>query len=301
MLFALVDDKKVLPNPNTTAKCPFCGKKVLSKCGDIKAWHWAHSRGISCDSWYEPETYWHKNWKLTFGKENCEVKIERNNSWHIADVKTKENVVIELQNSPIQKSIIQEREFFYGEKMIWLINGIDFKNNFHIKVSDNETHWWGLKHNNCKHEKGRKVFAWDNPRRSWEEANRHVFIDFHDESLFWVQQGMGSKFGEGIFVSKSKFISKYGGDFKTHLMLFRNFTLKINRKNLRLKGIEGKNIHLTTSIKYKGKSRMVEIYFINYNDIFKVEKCSEIIINGTLNFEEDGKNLQLLYSRIIEN
>ena len=300
MLFAILDGEKVEPIPNTHAECPSCGEKVFSKCGEIKAWHWTHFKKKDCDSWHEPETNWHRNWKLTFGKEVSEIKIVKVDRWHRADVLTKEKVVIELQNSPIQKNIIREREEFYGERMIWIINGIKFKDKFYIKDGDNEFGWWGLKHNNCKHLDGMKMFKWEYPRRSWEDTQRHIFIDFHDESLFWVCEGMGTSYGEGKYVSKQEFITKYGGDFNMYLSLFRNCTLKLKRKNLRLKGIKESNIHLITSIKYDEKPRALEIYLKNEADIFKLERLSEVIINGTLKFEEKNKNLQLINSKIVE-
>jgi hypothetical protein len=263
-------------------------------------WHWTHFKKKDCDSWHEPETLWHRNWKLTFGKEVSEIKIVKEDRWHRADVLTREKVVIELQNSPIQKNIIREREEFYSERMIWIINGIKFKDKFYIKDWDNELSWWGLKHNNCKHRDGKKMFKWEYPRRSWKEAQRYIFIDFHDESLFWVHRGMGTSYGEGKYISKQEFISKYGGDFNNYLSLFRNCTLKLNWKSLRLKGIKERNIHLITSIKYNGKLRALEIYLENEADIFKLERLREVIINGTLRFEEGNKNLQLISSRIVE-
>lgn len=296
MLFAILDDKKIEPIPNTHAQCPLCGEKVLSRCGEINVWHWAHFNGKSCDSWFEPETHWHKYWKLTFGKENSEIKLVKENCWHVADVLTKEKVVIELQNSPIQKNIIREREEFYGERLIQIINGIKFKDNFFIKDWDNELIFRSLQHDNCKHGEGKKVFKWEYPKKSWKDSKRHIFIDFHDESLFWVHKGMGTNIGEGKFITKQDFIVKYGGDFKKHLSLFRNYTLKINRKNLRLKGIQEKNMHLITSISHNGNKRMLEIYFENEVDIFEIKKFQEVIINGTLNFEEKNKNLQLINS-----
>lgn len=299
MLFAIHQNEKKEPIPNTQAKCPFCGEKVISKCGEIKVWHWAHANSRSCDSWYEPETYWHKNWKLTFGKENSEIKITRNDNWHIADVLTKKNVVIELQNSTIQKSTIRKREEFYGEKMIWLINGKKFKDNFYIKDWDNELNWFSLNHNNCKDIIGKKMFRWDYPRKSWENTRKHVFIDFHNEALVWIHKGMGSKWGECKLVSKSEFISKYGGDFNLHLLLFRNLTIAVPRKTLKLKGIKENKIHLITSIKHKGKIRMLEIYFRDVNDISKLKIFQNIIINGTLNYEKENKNLQLVNSKIV--
>jgi competence CoiA-like predicted nuclease len=69
---------------------------------------------------------------MIFGKDNSEVIIKKDGIKHIADILTKNEVVIELQNSPIQKPIVRRREQFYGEKMLWVINGERFKSNFNI-------------------------------------------------------------------------------------------------------------------------------------------------------------------------
>ncbi len=127
MLFATVNGEKVEANPETIGACPLRERTVFSKCGEINVWHWAHHNDESCDSWYEPETEWHKNWKLVFGKDLCEKVITKDGVRHIADILTNDSVIIELQNSPIQKPIIRQRETFYGERMIWIINGKYFK------------------------------------------------------------------------------------------------------------------------------------------------------------------------------
>lgn len=299
MLFAILDGKKVEPIPNTHAKCPACGEKVLSKCGEVKVWHWAHFKGKSCDSWYEPETYWHKYWKLTFGKENSEKKITKGDTWHIADILTNEEVIIELQNSSIQKGVIRKREEFYGERMIWLINGIKFQKNFYIKDKESDFPIGQSYQINCNSLLGRKMFKWDYPRRSWAGSRRHIFIDFHEEWLFWVKKGFGTKWGEGIFVAKQDFISKYGGDFNMYLRLFRNYEFLTNRRNLRFMGEKGKNLYLLTSIRYNGKPRALEIYFDSQDEILKVKKLFKVIISGTMKFEEKNRNLQLIHSKII--
>ena len=124
-----INHKKVEPKPNSYGKCPLCSGRVLSKCGEVNVWHWAHFKAENCDSWYEPESYWHLRWKMTFGKEHSEIVIKKEEKWHIADILTENDVIIELQNSPIQQNIIRKREEFYGERMIWVINGIHFKHN----------------------------------------------------------------------------------------------------------------------------------------------------------------------------
>lgn len=223
MLFANVNGEKVEAIPKTIGNCPLCERSVHSKCGEINVWHWAHHNNESCDSWYEPESEWHKNWKLAFGKDNCEVVIRKEGIRHIADILTNENVVIELQNSPIQKQVIQNREIFYGERMIWVLNGEHFKNNFSIKESQayaDEKHNRDYNPLANQHGSFSKIeidefqFTWSHCRKSWSEVQRNVFIDFGDEYLFLVTKGMGTKHGYGKQIEKIKFIKKYGGNIE---------------------------------------------------------------------------------------
>lgn len=226
MLFAIANGEKIEAIPKTTGKCPLCERPVFSKCGEINVWHWAHSKDESCDSWYEPETQWHKNWKLTFGKDNCEIVISKDGIRHIADIFTIDNVVIELQNSPIQKPIIRRRENFYGERMLWVINGKQFKHNFliHSRRLDDEYYQrlnyvysqYGIVDKETgeifSRPKKELTFSWSWCRKSWNEVHRPVFIDFGDENLFWVTSGMGTSQGQGRLISKESFLKKYGGD-----------------------------------------------------------------------------------------
>jgi len=226
MLFAAVNGEKVEAKPGTTGVCPLCDRSVFSKCGEINVWHWAHHRDQSCDNWYEPETEWHKNWKLAFGKELSEIVISKEGVRHIADIQTKENVIIELQNSTIQIDVIRRRERFYGERMLWIVNGKPFKNNFTINsrsvtqdreyymqfgyfpddIVDKET--GGIVSNSKK----QLPFSWSRPRRCWSDVQRPVFIDFGDENLFCITEGMGTNRGIGRQITKERFLEKYGGD-----------------------------------------------------------------------------------------
>lgn len=221
MIFATVNGEKIQAKPKTIGICPLCEQTVFSKCGEIIVWHWAHKKDEGCDSWYEPETQWHKNWKLIFGRDNCEIVIKKEGIRHIADIRTKQDVIIELQNSPILRPIIRKRETFYGERMIWIINGKNFKDNFDIHpyiFSDREYY----RFNNPLSPEFRSVemnslqkqlsFRWDRPRKSWAKVQRNVFIDFGDDQLFWVRGGMGTSFGKGVQISKEQFVRKYEGD-----------------------------------------------------------------------------------------
>jgi hypothetical protein len=225
MLFAIVSGEKIEAKPRTTGVCPLCEMAVFSKCGEINVWHWAHNKDESCDSWYEPETEWHKNWKLAFGKDNCEIIISKDGVKHIADILTKSDVVIELQNSPIQKSVINKRENFYGERMLWVINGKEFKKNFTYSAFQPKGYFINDGYYLDRHgiletgesipkSKNELAFSWDWPRKSWSGVQRYVFIDFGDENLFWVKEGMGTKIGRGQQISKEKFMKKYGGNLE---------------------------------------------------------------------------------------
>jgi len=83
----------------------------------------------------ENEGPWHRAWKAKFPFEWQEVvAYDCAGEKHIADVKRPDGIVIELQNSPMAIEEMNSREAFYGERMIWIVNGEKFKN--HIRISD---------------------------------------------------------------------------------------------------------------------------------------------------------------------
>jgi hypothetical protein len=233
MIWAIVENEKIEATPSTEGVCSICKGKVFSKCGEVNVWHWAHYKDENCDSWYEPESFWHKHWKMTFGKENAEIGIEKNGKRHIADILTNENVVIELQNSPISKPIIRARETFYGERMIWLINGEEFKKNLTIKDYWEDQDYleikslprppvrWIRKSPEIKKGTNGEFFKWKNPRRGWEDVQRPLFIDFGEDTLFRVYEGMGTSQIRGTYISKETFITKYGGSYEYYCQLHR--------------------------------------------------------------------------------
>ncbi|WP_191860329.1 competence protein CoiA [Hanstruepera ponticola] len=118
------NDKIEVSFSGERAKCPDCDSIVIGKKGPFKIKHWSHKTKNECDSWYEPITEWHLNWQNLFPIQYREVSISKNGKTHRADLKLKNSLVIEIQNSPIKISEIEEREKFYGENnMIWILNG----------------------------------------------------------------------------------------------------------------------------------------------------------------------------------
>lgn len=135
MEVALVGGARTRPAPGLKGLCQFCGKPTRAKCGSIIRWHWAHASRRNCDPWMENEGPWHRGWKALFPLEWQEViAYDDSGEKHIADVKRPDGTVIELQNSPMSTAEMFSREAFYGEKMIWIVNGEKFKN--HIRIGD---------------------------------------------------------------------------------------------------------------------------------------------------------------------
>jgi hypothetical protein len=66
------------------------------------------------------------------------------------------------------------------------------------------------------------MFQWKNPRKSWKDTERpvFVFVDFGGENMFWIKKGIGTNLGTGVLVSRQKFVEKYGGDFECHRQYF---------------------------------------------------------------------------------
>lgn len=124
--------KKIRPSETgDRATCKMCGGILIAHCGDIRPKHWQHKSKKDCDSWKGEETDWHLNWKAKFPQKSQEVVITKNGDTHRADVKTKEGIVLEFQNSSISYSDIEKREEFYGN-MLWVVNAEDFKSHFDI-------------------------------------------------------------------------------------------------------------------------------------------------------------------------
>ena len=124
MKFALIDNIRVEPQQLQKGICPNCSQPVIAKCGKQKIWHWAHISIESCDSWWEPETEWHRSWKNNYPIEWQEISLfdEQTGEKHISDVRTTHNLTIEFQHSAIKPEERFSRENFY-KNMIWIVDG----------------------------------------------------------------------------------------------------------------------------------------------------------------------------------
>lgn len=222
MQYALIDGQRYKASPKQIGHCPSCGEQTRSKCGKIIMWHWAHVSTKHCDSWWESESQWHKEWKGQFPEDFQEVihHDEITGEKHIADIKTDKGLVIELQHSAISIDELRSRESFY-KHMIWLVDGRSFKDRFIVYPNKlpapqtelqrdlrfNETgsdfhfistDWFGSgyskKYTREKYEwflsksyKGHHFFEWSHPRATWFNTAKPVFFDFGTDELFELQ------------------------------------------------------------------------------------------------------------------
>ncbi|MEB8346900.1 hypothetical protein OO010_12630 [Flavobacteriaceae bacterium KMM 6898] len=132
MRYANNGNARIEPTKGARAKCDICDAVLIAHCGQIKVHHWQHENRENCDSFYEPITEWHLQWQNKFPEKWREVKIQKKDKIHRADVYTPQGLTIEVQHSSISSEQIEEREKFYG-KLIWIIDAQPFKDNFTIE------------------------------------------------------------------------------------------------------------------------------------------------------------------------
>ncbi|RWH17164.1 MAG: competence protein [Mesorhizobium sp.] len=127
MRFALVNDVRCEAAPRLIGSCPSCLQAMIAKCGNQRIRHWAHRSRVSCDTWKERETLWHRTLKDQFPAEWQEVQMRDDSGQrHIADVRTAHGLVVEFQHSHLGANERAAREAFYNN-MVWVVDGTRLK------------------------------------------------------------------------------------------------------------------------------------------------------------------------------
>lgn len=183
MKYAIVNGDLQEAQPDLSGICKHCGSPTIAKCGRVKVGHWAHKSKVNCDSWHEPETPWHREWKGHFPKECQEVthfdtdgKIH-----HIADVKVDNAFVLEFQHSPIKNEDRVSRESFYRD-MLWIIDGCRRQNDKEKFLNFVQNlQMANLRSNMKSTEPDRKTCPLI---RDWGNSKVSVFFDFGDDMLW---------------------------------------------------------------------------------------------------------------------
>lgn len=175
MHFALINNQLTEARPNLTgAICPGCGAPVIAKCGTQKVHHWAHRNTKMCDSWWETETQWHRNWKNNFPVEWQEIFLPdmQSREKHIADVRTEHGLVIEFQHSHIDPAERISREQFY-KNMVWVVDGTRLTRDFPRLVKKHKFEPYELKPGIIKVD-----FVYDFFPNNWLNSSVPVVFDF---------------------------------------------------------------------------------------------------------------------------
>jgi competence CoiA-like predicted nuclease len=151
IIYGIHDDTKqrifvsdTRPCDKDKIKCEICSNILIPKKGNINTHHYAHKSLdiINCDDWApkfksDIDHHWHLQWQYFFENNNygdieCVIKKEIDNKifCHRADIITKTNYIIEIQHSNISDNDVVKREEFYGDKLIWIIDGRNTNFNF---------------------------------------------------------------------------------------------------------------------------------------------------------------------------
>ena len=207
MKFALVNEQRQEPQPNRLGECPGCGNPMVARCGEVRLWHWAHRGRRHCDSWWENEKEWHRDWKGQFPVDWQEiVHHAEDGERHIADVKTGDDWVIEFQHSYIKPEERRSREGFYP-KLVWVVDGLRRKR-------DEAGFQRALEHTGQR-------FGANSPLREiwrhevallrdWAGGRAHVFFDLGDQQvLWWLSPNAGDTWAHVARISRADFIETH--------------------------------------------------------------------------------------------
>ena len=204
MKFALVNGERKEAEPSLTGECIGCGRPMIARCGEVRIKHWAHQGRLRCDTWWEPETEWHRAWKNQFPSEWQEVvHFAQDGEKHIADVKTEQEWVLEFQHSNIKPEERQSRDNFY-QKLIWVVDGkrrIRDKKQFFEALSQGRGRW-------IDSEKYPEIHPLFYPEgtlfRDWSTSTSHVFFDFGEDDLWWLLPQSNEEWALILQISRRK-------------------------------------------------------------------------------------------------
>lgn len=207
--------------------CDECNSPMIPKCGSIVTPHWAHKSRVECDNWTEPETEWHREWKLHFKPEEIEVTIKRDGLHHRADIHLSQPApdgidTIEFQHSSIGHDEICCREQFYGTRnLLWILDVQD-------AYSDGRFEFDPL--GRCHQNKPLFRSDWKHGRKSFLECDARIALDLgsrwydsphqlfhvfdigtyrHESYSDWGIRVNDRMYVTGYFQTKSEFISFY--------------------------------------------------------------------------------------------
>ncbi len=119
MMYALgLNNELIEARPKESACCPNCNKKVFSKCGEIRVWHWSHHKDESCAFSNIKDSLWRSNWIRKADKNKTEKFI----NGQVVDIVGENQSKIIFVNKRIEIDEIKMAEDRLKERIIWVIN-----------------------------------------------------------------------------------------------------------------------------------------------------------------------------------
>ena len=224
MKIAIVNTERHEPLPDLAGSCPACGAPMISKCGTVKVWHWAHRATRHCDPWWENETEWHRAWKAEFPIQWQEIiHTAPTGEKHIADVKTDSGWVIEFQHSYLKAPERAAREAFYT-KLIWVVDGLRRKRDANHIINA----WqYGAPIGQNSQIKGVPIDG-SALLRDWSVSKTPVFFDLGDSKVIWWKISSGKSGAAYLFpYSRDKFLNVQKGTDPEATRQFENFVFSI--------------------------------------------------------------------------
>ncbi len=211
MRFAIVGGEKREAEKELTGSCVGCDQLMIPVCGAKNAKHWRHKVDCECDHWWENETEWHRAWKNSFPAECQEIRHRADDGeWHIADVKTKADHILEFQHSHLNSEERQARNKFYGSNLVWVVDGLKRKNDlsrFNLVLKNAKVIVQGINLAQIS-----STFDECTLLEEWSECKGSVFFDFGVEFPLWclLPKALKAEHYIGPF-SRQHFIELHNG------------------------------------------------------------------------------------------
>ena len=202
MKFAEHQGEKIEATPKARGICLSCGENLIAKCGPKIVWHWSHRSKTICDSWWENETQWHRDWKNQFPREWQETLVaDDNGNRHFADIRTPNGLVVEFQHSYLSARERQKRVKFY-KRLIWVIDGKRRITDF-SKFEGARKRAIGRKFGSVLYERLNRY----NSRLVDEWYGQVAAFDFGRETI-WLLKNSDNNWGFGYEMEKEEFLKR---------------------------------------------------------------------------------------------